>query len=339
MASPPHIPSLNVPRKRPSLAPPGQPSKRRKPSALRQASFPPEGNGTAASTPRYSRSPSVESSIAGTTITNGTGGGRKRRRANGEDAQSATGTSVRGGKAGSAIESQNAAAGEQDDEDEEEEGEGMEAVLEGGGKMDEAAEKQEREHMSLLVEAFDQDQTERYEIWRRVKLKKEIVRKITNQTLSQSVPQPVILTINGYTKVFIGELIDRALTIRDEWAASRALVSNPSLPPSLLQAGLQKPINYKPNAVPQPGDLQQAGLSQSHLPTPKAPFFLPVEPEISLGERLKERDKGPLTPDHLREALRRYKKDREGGAAGFAGLSLEGAERAAGRMGGRALFR
>ena len=147
MASPPHIPSLNVPRKRPSLAPPGQPSKRRKPSALRQASFPPESNGTAASTPRYSRSPSVESSIAGTTITNGTGGGRKRRRANGEDAQSATGTSVRGGKSGSAIESQNAAAGEQDDEDEEEEGEGMEAVLEGGGKMDEAAEKQEREHM------------------------------------------------------------------------------------------------------------------------------------------------------------------------------------------------
>ena len=163
--------------------------------------------------------------------------------------------------------------------------------------------------------------------------------QITNQTLSQSVPQPVILTINGYTKVFIGELIDRALTIRDEWAASRALVPNPSLPPSLLQAGLQKPINYKPNAVPHPGDLQQAGLSQPHLPDPKAPFFLPVELEVCLGERLKERDKGPLTPDHLREALRRYKKDREGGAAGFAGLSLEGAERAAGRTGGRALFR
>jgi transcription initiation factor TFIID subunit 11 len=48
---------------------------------------------------------------------------------------------------------------------------------------------------------------------------------------------------------------------------------------------------------------------------------------------------GPLTPDHLREALRRYKKDREGAATGFLGLSLEGRENAAGRMGGRKLFR
>ena len=31
---------------------------------------------------------------------------------------------------------------------------------------------------------------------------------------------------------------------------------------------------------------------------------------------------GPLLPDHLREAFRRYKRDGEGGGAGLAGVSL-----------------
>jgi len=57
-------------------------------------------------------------------------------------------------------------------------------------------------------------------------------------------------------------------------------------------------------------------------------------------ERTKEMDRGPLQPDDLREALRRYKKDREGGSAGFLGASLGGGiVHASARMGGRRLFR
>lgn len=33
-------------------------------------------------------------------------------------------------------------------------------------------------------------------------------------------------------------------------------------------------------------------------------------------------DLGPLLPDHFREALRRYKRDGEGGGTGVAGMSL-----------------
>jgi transcription initiation factor TFIID subunit 11 len=54
---------------------------------------------------------------------------------------------------------------------------------------------------------------------------------------------------------------------------------------------------------------------------------------------LKQSNKGPLTPAHLREALRRYKRDRDGGGAGFAGMSLEGVERTMARTGGKRLFR
>lgn len=48
-----------------------------------------------------------------------------------------------------------------------------------GGKMDEAEVAQERERLRMLVEAFDGEQAERYAVWRAVKLKKEVVRKVS----------------------------------------------------------------------------------------------------------------------------------------------------------------
>ena len=122
---------------------------------------------------------------------------------------------------------------------------------------------------------------QRYELWNRIHLKKDVVRRLTNQTLSQSVPGTVVTAISAYTKVFAGEIVDRALQVQIEWTAAR------------------------------------------------------LGPE----EKVQERDLGPLLPDHLREAMRRYKADREGGVVGFTGLSLEGRERAAARNGGKRLFR
>lgn len=72
----------------------------------------------------------------------------------------------------------------------------------------------------------------------------------------------------------------------------------------------------------------------------KLPTGEEVPEEAGVKERTKERDRGPLLPDHLREALRRYKKDREGGSAGFLGASLGGGVmHTSARMGGRRLFR
>lgn len=67
----------------------------------------------------------------------------------------------------------------------------------------------------------------------------------------------------------------------------------------------------------------------------------PAVQEASMGIRrqLDEVDRGPLLPDHLRESLRRYKKAQYGGTVGFTGLSLEGKDNAAARMGGRKLFK
>jgi transcription initiation factor TFIID subunit 11 len=59
----------------------------------------------------------------------------------------------------------------------------------------------------------------------------------------------------------------------------------------------------------------------------------------NLAKFMDEVDRGPLLPDHFREAVRRYRKARDGGTTGFTGLSLEGRENAAVRSGGRKLFR
>jgi transcription initiation factor TFIID subunit 11 len=148
---------------------------------------------------------------------------------------------------------------------------------------------------SMLLDAFTPEQQDRYDTWRRVKLRKETVRKLTNHTLSQSVPASIITTINGYTKVLISELVERARDVQLEWQAA-----------------------------------------SSELPTSQS---VKEEEDAPVKDKLKPEYRGPLTPDHLREAFRRYRKDREGGCAGLLGLSLHGRENTASRMGGRKLFR
>ncbi|KAF2649350.1 TAFII28-domain-containing protein [Lophiostoma macrostomum CBS 122681] len=342
MASPPHVPQLNIPRKRSSVSSVTSAAKKRKPSQLRN-SFAPESE--AAGLPlRYSRSPSLDSGATGS-VANGAGG-RKRKRKDG-DTQSVTG-SVRGGKArstaagteGEGAEGGDGAQGaegaeeEDDDDDLEEE---MAAVLEGGSST-EASRKQAKEHERMLTEAMDTDQSNRYDTYRRVRLKRETVRKLVNQTLSQSVPGPVVIAVSSYTKAFIGELIDGALTVRDEWAATRTHLPNPNLPPALIKYGLNAPKAHRPDAMPSETDLQNVvGYVTPQIRN--EPYWKEVGENVPLQDRLKMCDKGPLTPAHMREALRRYKRDREGGGAGFAGMSLEGVERTLGRTGGRKLFR
>ncbi|KAF2198632.1 hypothetical protein GQ43DRAFT_443166 [Delitschia confertaspora ATCC 74209] len=337
MASPPHIPTINLPRKRGSVSSTVSQSKKRKPSNLRNA-FSPETDDFVGSPLRFSRSPSVEST-ATTSVHNGVGGskrGRKRKGAD-DDTRSITG-SLRGGKAGTASMVDGQGGDEDEDEDYDEEGgEGMDTMLE-GGQMDEANEKVEMENRRLLMDTMTPNQFHRYETYRRIKLKKETVRKITNQTLSQSVPAPVIIAINGYTKLFIGELLDRAITVRDEWCAARSHIPNPELPLPVLQSALVRPAGYEKERRPTGAEILAAGVSPMGV-DPRLGYWREVPADAGLQDRLKMEDKGPLTPDHLREALRRYKRDRDGGGAGFAGLSLEGVERAASRMGGKRLFR
>src|SRR5690242_11240303 len=106
------------------------------------------------------------------------------------------------------------------------------------------------------MQAMDPAQADRYATYRRIRLKRETVRRLVNQTLSQSVPQPVIIAVTSYSKAFIGELIDAALTVRDEWAASRTHLPNINLPSQLLTSGLQEPFGHRKDSKPRPDQIQ-----------------------------------------------------------------------------------
>jgi transcription initiation factor TFIID subunit 11 len=149
MASPPNIPQINLPhsRKRSSISShTSGPSKKRKPSNLRNA-FSPDAEDIGS--PRFSRSPSVESNVT-TSVINGVGGKKKRKK--GGDG-SVAGSSVRGGKGADGRSNIGGEGGEDDDgegeveEDDEDENEGDEVnmAIEGGMSM-EARRKQEKEY-------------------------------------------------------------------------------------------------------------------------------------------------------------------------------------------------
>ncbi|KAJ5689333.1 hypothetical protein N7462_003725 [Penicillium macrosclerotiorum] len=279
--------------------------------------------------------------------------------------------SVRGGMGGGA-----GGGDDVDDDDDDDEGEllGREE-----GTTDTEAEKK---NLAILVDAFNPQQSERYDLFKRAKLRKESLRRIVNHALSQSVPASVVTTVNGFTKVFAGEMIEKARTVQAEWAAAhdqaaraafeaeeaaaekaaqarsqaaatQSKTSTPTPSGTPVPNGIKKePSDMKPtssstpisnlNPTSSPGPTQRISQSPSQIrqtasPVPsssKREFRPPPNPH-----------KGQLLPSHLREALRRTKRDGEGGGVGFSGLSMDNlgvkgsVGWSSGSVGGRRLFR
>ncbi|PLB51879.1 histone-fold-containing protein [Aspergillus steynii IBT 23096] len=344
MSSPPPPPSN--PLKRPSISssasqPLGGSSKRARMHPLRQTSFPTtidaDPRGFSAASDTGSVTGSFTGSLGGASADGVFSGKAKKRgrkskaekeREQREDALSARGgaetrfgsvdadgQSVRGGGAGGTGGGAGAggAGGEEADDDEDFDDEGELLGREEGATDTEA----EKKNLALLVDAFNPLQSERYDLFKRAKLRKETLRRIVNHALSQSVPASVVTTINGFTKVFAGEMIEKARTVQAEWADAHD------------QAALAA---YEAEEASKPEESD--GAPAQGPPVTRREFKLPANPH-----------RGQLLPTHLREALRRYKRDGEGGGVGFSGLSMGNlgvrgsVTWSAGSVGGRRIFR
>ena len=296
---------------------------------------------------------------------------------NGEDGYSNPPGTKRGGTAGaqSVITADNGDDDEENEDDEDTTAAGRQALYE-GTQVDHEVENQQKSMFRQYLEHVDhdialtdprlhgktvRDMGERYDVWNRAKLRTADVRRLVNQTLSQSVPHPVVTVVSSYAKMFAGLLIEDARAVQAEWLAAEqqsvarvgpasnaarlpkheendaGRAGNESTRPENLQIedstdGLIK--REEGSSPAQPGPQSSAGVK---LPENAVAVFSGGAEGLSAS--LEECDRGPLLPDHLREALRRYKKARRGGTVGFTGLSLEGREVAAPRMSGRRLFR
>lgn len=238
---------------------------------------------------------------------------------------------------------------------------------------------------SILVEAFNPQQSERYDLFKRAKLRKESLRRIVNHALSQSVPASVVTTVNGFTKVFAGEMIEKARTVQAEWAdahdqAARAAfeaeeeaADKAAQAKALTTSTETKTATPTPSGTPVPqsngikkespdisrpgsANLQNNPSSASPAPANHAVSSSSIQhpgqnsTPISARPRREFRPppnphRGQLLPSHMREALRRFKRDGESGGVGFSGLSMDNLQVKgaftwnSGTVGGRRLFR
>ena len=172
--------------------------------------------------------------------------------------------------------------------------------------------------------------------------------------------QSVVLVVSSYLKMFAGMLIEEARGVQKEWVAVEEKTADGEENRALKRLKVKRAgqeegedgngeVNGHVNGdVSNPNTTQASpadALVHSSPPIQKAKddSTPPLNPggAAGLSAEISECDRGPLLPDHLREALRRYKKRRGGGSVGFTGLSLEGRENTAAGMGGggRRLFR
>ena len=129
-------------------------------------------------------------------------------------------------------------------------------------------------------------------------------------------------TINGFTKVFAGEMVEKARTVQLQWAEAHDQAARAEFEAEAEQNNGDN-NNNNTTVKQEPGSQNQ-----------QREFRPPPNPH-----------RGQLLPAHLREALRRYKRDGEGGGVGFSGLSMGnlGVRGSvtwnAGGIGGRRIFR
>ncbi|KAJ7261838.1 TAFII28-domain-containing protein [Mycena haematopus] len=73
---------------------------------------------------------------------------------------------------------------------------------------------QSKDNLKVLMDNFTPAQYERFEAYRRGALSKQSVRKVIQQTLSMQVSPPVAQVVAGFSKVFVGEMVEKARAVQ-----------------------------------------------------------------------------------------------------------------------------
>lgn len=73
---------------------------------------------------------------------------------------------------------------------------------------------QSKANLKVLMENFTQDQHDRYEQYRRSAINKNTVRKFVSHTFGTNPSMNVAQVISGFSKVFVGEMVEKARQVQ-----------------------------------------------------------------------------------------------------------------------------
>ncbi|KAK4185871.1 hTAFII28-like protein conserved region-domain-containing protein [Podospora australis] len=365
MASPSQLPSLNTMtnKKRTADGGPVTPAlKRRKASAmsisssvagsahpLRQTSFPPDDPTTSF---HSARSPSADMDMDNMSLVSGSqvsaAPKKKRgRKSKAEKAREQT-PSVVGGRGTASLVSGTAGGksttggGGKNNEEEgaDDDNDGPTEVAATAAALTKEQKEEEHRMRGLLISAFSPDQFDRFENWRAANLSKASVRRLVNATISQSVAENVVIGMRAVAKVFIGDIIESARRVQGEWIEKTG-EKQTDLPTPPATAAPSPSVDTIATQTLTQTESQPGTQTETQTETQTA-TQTQTQQTAALNAEVEDR-RGPLRPEHLREAMRRYRAGLEGGGVGMQGLwhqqQQSGVERFPTRTGGRRIFR
>lgn len=152
----------------------------------------------------------------------------------------------------------------------------------------------EEERLRLLVDHLNPEQMARYEYFRRTTVNRAGVRKIANTVLNQSVSNNVAIVLSGVSKLFLGEIIEKARDVKKRYDKSIYLIKLKEKKDLNRELRLQNKLLAKTVNLNELNSIKQR---ISHL-----------QNEINKINLFKLDNEGtPLLPEHIREAWRLYR--------------------------------
>ncbi|KAI0028920.1 TAFII28-domain-containing protein, partial [Vararia minispora EC-137] len=82
---------------------------------------------------------------------------------------------------------------------------------------------QSKDNLKVLMDHFTPEQYDRFEAYRRHALPKQAVRKVVQQGLGHQVSTPVAQIVAGFSKVFVGEIVEKARAVQERRGETGAL--------------------------------------------------------------------------------------------------------------------